>query len=318
MLGGFLKGKRTSTMRSCFLSLIWMVGGTAVAQDAAQQAVQIQQQQQQIVQQQIAQQQLDLINQQQLNEASIAGLGGYRIGVRAPRLEKQAGTEPGTVVVRMEDPSRGASIFYTTDGWTPTGTSARYMGPITIRESVTVRAIAIAAGGLRSHVSVFPVQLGANASAPQGSNALRIQTLEPGVRLPLIFAASVTSQGKRVGDRLPVCLADDVFVNGKLAAAKGTSVDAVVTQVDNSHVQGLPGVLSFSVQSIRLEGGATVPLLGVETMEGADHEKKAGIVSILPFGGLAVHGGDALISAGTRLEAEVKGPLTPGIRPESE
>jgi hypothetical protein len=226
---------------------------------------------QQIVQQQIAQQQIDLINQQQLNQASVVGLGGYRVGVGAPRLQQQPGTEPGTVEVRMEDPSRGASIFYTTDGWTPTAASKRYVGPITIHQSVTLQAIAIVAGGLRSYVSVLPVQPGSGALTPQSSNALHIQTLAPGTHLPLVFAKTVTSQGKRVGDHLPVCLADDLFVNGQLAAPKGTSVEAIVTQVDNSHVQGLPGMLSFSVQSIRLEDGSTVSLLGVETMEGADH-----------------------------------------------
>jgi hypothetical protein len=134
----------------------------------------------------------------------------------------------------------------------------------------------------------------------------------------LVFAETVTSQGKRVGDHLPVCLADDLFVNGQLAAPKGTSVEAIVTEVDNSHVQGLPGVLSFSLQSIRLEDGSTFPLLGVETMQGADRTKKAHIASIFPLGGLAVHGGDALIAAGTRLEAEVKEPLNQDSHSGSE
>lgn len=306
-------------MRFPFLALICMLAGTAAAQDATQQAMQMQQQivQQQIVQQQINQQQINLINQQQMNQASVAGLGGYRIGVRAPRFQQQPGTEPGTVVVRIEDPSRGASIFYTTDGWTPTAASERYVGPITIRQNVTLQAIAMVAGGLRSYVSVLPVQPGAGAVTPQYPDALHVPSLEPGTRLTLVFAKSVSSQGKRVGDALPICLADDLFVNGKLAAPKGTSIEAVVTQVDNSHVQGLPGVLSFSVRSIRLENGQTVPLLGVETMEGADRTKKADIVSILPLAGLAVHGGDAQITAGTRLEAEVTGALSQG-NPGSE
>jgi hypothetical protein len=218
----------------------------------------------------------------------------------------------------MEDPSRGASIFYTTDGWTPTAASKRYVGPITIHQSVTLQAIAIVAGGLRSYVSVLPVQPGSGALTPQSSNALHIQTLAPGTHLPLVFAKTVTSQGKRVGDHLPVCLADDLFVNGQLAAPKGTSVEAIVTQVDNSHVQGLPGMLSFSVQSIRLADGSTVSLLGVETMEGADHTRKAHIASIFPLGGLAVHGGDALIAAGTRLEAEVKDSLNQDSHSGSE
>jgi hypothetical protein len=156
------------------------------------------------------------------------------------------------------------------------------------------------------------------APSPRRLNALHIETLAPGTYLPLVFAKTVTSQGKRVGDHLPVCLADDLFVNGHLAAAKGTPVEAIVTEVDNSHVQGLPGVLSFSVESIRLKDGSTVRLLGVETMEGADHTKKANLASIVPLGGLAVHGGDALIAAGTRLQAEVEEPLNQDSHSGSE
>jgi hypothetical protein len=66
----------------------------------------------------------------------------------------------------MEDPSRGASIFYTTDGWTPTAASKRYVGPITVRQSVTLQAIAIVAGGLRSYISALPVQPGSGSLTP--------------------------------------------------------------------------------------------------------------------------------------------------------
>ena len=284
-----------------------MLSGTAVAQDAAQQALQLQQQQ--LVQQQLAQQQqLNLINQQQLAQNINAGLGGYQLGVRSPRLRQEAGPAPGTVVVPMEDPSRGASIFYTTDGWTPTPVSERYMGPVTIRQRVTVQAIAIAAGGLRSYVSMLPVELTTNTAVSPGSSATRVQQLDSGTKLSLVFSAPISSRGQKVGDRLPVSLAEDLLIDGKLAARKGSSVDVVVTQVDDSHGMGLPGILSFSAQSIRLQDGKTMALLGVETMEGADHMKKALVSSIVPLGGLVVHGGDALNPAGARFEVEVGKP----------
>ena len=292
-------------MHVCSLAVLSILSGAAVAQDTAQV---MQMQQQQVLQQQITQQQMDLVNQQLLNQDINAGLAGYKLGVRTPQLKHEAGTEPGTVVVSMEDESRGASIFYTTDGWTPTAASERYMGPITLRRSVTVRAIALAPGGVRSYVSALPVEVTSKAPVELESGSIRIARLSSGTRLPLVFSALVSSRGKKVGDRLPVSLAGDLFVDGKLVAQKGAAIEALVTHVDNSHVQGLPGVLSFSAQSLRLQDGTTVSLLGVETMEGADHTRKANIASIIPLAGLAVHGGDAIIPAGTRFDADVRKP----------
>jgi hypothetical protein len=290
-------------MHFCSMVVISLLSGMAVAQDAAQQ-MQMQQ-----AQQQLTQQQLDLVNQQQLNQGVDPGLAGYRLGVASPRLKQEAGTEPGTVLVRMEARSRGASIFYTTDGWTPTAASKRYLGPITLRRSTTVRAIAFSAGGFRSRVSLLPVNLISSTPVNINPGPIRITQLSPGTKLPLIFSASVSSRGEKVGDRLPVSLADDLFVDGKLAAQKGAAIEAVVTNVDNSHVQGLPGVLSFSALSLRLRDGTSVPLLGVETMEGTDHTMKANVADIVPLGGLMVHGKDAVIPAGQRFEAQVTKPI---------
>ena len=309
-------------MRFCPFLLSLLLSGTAVAQDATQQLLQLQQQQvqqlqQQQLQQQLTQQQLDLINQQQLALAADASLAGYRLGVRSPRMWQQAGAEPGTIVVHMQDPSRGASIFYTTDGWTPTAASNRYAGPITIRSKVTIRAIAIVAGGLRSYVSVLPLTPTPLKPVIWASSSVGVQQLSSGIVLPLMFSASVSSRGAKVGDQLPVLLAEDLFLGDKLAAPKGTPVEAVVTQVDNSHVQGLPGILSFSARSIRLQDGRTVSLLGVETLEGADHTKKAEVASIIPLGGLTVHGGDAIILVGARFEAEINDSLNQSAKLES-
>lgn len=86
--------------------------------------------------------QLDRVNQQSALNAD-AGLTGYRLGVRAPRMRQEPGTKSGTVVVHLEDPSRGASIFYTTDGWAPTAASINMRGQS--QSDATVRAIAVVA-----------------------------------------------------------------------------------------------------------------------------------------------------------------------------
>ncbi len=298
-------------MRHSWPLSLCMLSGVALAQDATPQLLQLQQQQQQQqvqqqqLLQQLTQQQTDLVNQQQLGAVTAANLASYRIGVRAPHLMIHLGADPNTDTVSMDDSTRGASIFYTTDGWTPTAASERYAGPITIARGESIRAIAIGAGNLRSYISVLAVPSSAQSTRPVATPQLHVSRVQPGLKLPLVFTSNVSSRGMRIGDHLPIALATDVFVNGKIMAREGTPVDAVVTQVDNSHHQGLPGMISFAARSISLQDGKTIALLGVETMEGKDHTRKAGAISVIPFADLAVRGGDAYINKGSRLDAAV-------------
>lgn len=298
-------------MRHSFLALLLLSGPAALAQDPAQQAIQQQliiDQQQQIVQQQIQQQQLSLINQQQLDQTTAANLGSYQLTLRTPHIDQQPGTKPGTVLVTMRDSSRGTSLFYTTDGWTPTPASERYLGPVTVSANTTLRVIAIAAGGLRSHVAVLPITVTPGAATLPPTPPQAVTTLAPGTSVPLVFTGPVVSRGSKVGDSLPVALAADLVIDGKTVASSGSPVDTIVTGIDNSHVQGIPGVLSFAVRSVSLLDGTKLPLLGVETMEGADRTRSAGVASIVPLGGLAFHGGDAVIPTGSRFDAQIADP----------
>src|SRR6185437_14362232 len=58
---------------------------------------------------------------------------------------------PQTVVLSG---AAGVSIYYTTNGTTPTASSTLYTVPITVSVSETIEAIAIAAGGSKSAVMV--------------------------------------------------------------------------------------------------------------------------------------------------------------------
>jgi len=62
----------------------------------------------------------------------------------APSFVPAAGTYTVAQTVTISDATPGASFYYTTDGSTPTGSSARYSGPIAVKSTATLRAIAIA------------------------------------------------------------------------------------------------------------------------------------------------------------------------------
>jgi hypothetical protein len=63
-----------------------------------------------------------------------------------PTLIPQSGTYTGSQSVNISDTTSGATIYYTTNGTTPTTSSTLYVAPITVSASETINAIAVASG----------------------------------------------------------------------------------------------------------------------------------------------------------------------------
>jgi uncharacterized repeat protein (TIGR03803 family) len=70
-----------------------------------------------------------------------------------PVFSPVAGTYASAQSVTITDSTSGASIFYTTNGSTPTTASAKYTGAITVSATETIEAIAVASGYANSAVA---------------------------------------------------------------------------------------------------------------------------------------------------------------------
>lgn len=302
-------------MRLLLLPLV-LCCATALAQDPGQMAaMQAAQQANQAAMQ--ASQQANAAAMQASQQASqdaqnaamqaAAGSGGALAAAR-PKFSLKPGTYQAPQRVRLTDSTRGATIYYTTDGWTPTPLSKQYDGPIQIDRTTRLQAIAFVPGVGGSLVADATYALPA-AAPPATTNVIGGSDgiLHRGTPITLIFAADVDSQTAQVGDKIPLRLEQDARVGNLMLSADSTVAQATVMHVDHSGAGGAPGVLSFRVDYMKANG-VTVPLLANKTEEGQDKVKK-----ILPFffipvvgpAALAVHGQNAVIHSGTPVVARV-------------
>jgi sugar lactone lactonase YvrE len=70
-----------------------------------------------------------------------------------PSFSPAGGTYSSEQSVMISDSTSGAAIYYTMDGSTPTSGSAQYTGPISVSQTTTLKAIAIATGYSNSSVA---------------------------------------------------------------------------------------------------------------------------------------------------------------------
>jgi len=313
-----------------YLALLTMTlaASFALAQDpgmqAAQQASQMAQQAAQQANDQMMQA-AQQANQQAMQNAQQAALNTtqcYRCGAATPKFSVKPGAYSATVTLRIKDSTRGAVIYYTTDGWTPTAASTRYMGPITIDTTTTLQAIAISPNGGRSRVATAVYTLNGVpptapvaqtvVAAPNAASNLAAAPSGPKLLLardtpvPFVIASDVNSKTADVGDKIALTLAEDLKVGDVVVVKKGTPAVATVTEVDKTGMGGAPGEVSFQVDSLQA-GNVLIKLHGTAAKEGQDKVGKAiGLmfVPVVPVG-LFVHGRDAEIKQGASFTAFV-------------
>ena len=85
--------------------------------------------------------------------SSAVATATYTIRAAAPTLSPGTATYTSSVTVTITDSAPGATIYYTTDGSTPTTASAQYAGPLTLTTTQTIKAIAAAPGYANSLVT---------------------------------------------------------------------------------------------------------------------------------------------------------------------
>jgi hypothetical protein len=284
--------------------------GMLAAQQASQQATQMATQ---------AAQQANQTAMQNAQQAAQNTLECYRCFAAKPKFSVKPGAYSKAVTLKLKDSTRGAVIYYTMDGWTPTADSHRYVGPITIDSTTTLQAIAISPYGGRSRVATAVYTLnGVPPTAPVSQTVVTglNPAAEPsapgrlllarGTAVPLVFASDVSSKTADVGDKISLAVAEDLKIGAVVVVKKGTPAVATVTEVDNTGMGGAPGEVFFQVDSLQA-GSVLIKIHGTAAKEGQDKVGKAVGLMFIPFVpvGVFVHGKDAEIKQGASFTAFV-------------
>jgi len=240
---------------------------------AAQQAMQASQQaSQQAMQdlQQASQQAAQQAMQNMMNTYTPTANAWPVFGVpNQPSLSVKSGNvKPGTKVrIKWRYADNYAAVYYTTDGWTPTTSSALYEGPIPIDNTTQLQAIAVSPCMTRSPVAhaEYTVLGPRSPTPPLALSADGV--LHSGTRLHLATSSTVSSKTAHVGDKIGILLDQDVKAGDVVVLPKGTPFPVVLTVARPAARHDMPGNLAFDVYSINAQG-KSIRVSGGETLEG--------------------------------------------------
>jgi hypothetical protein len=99
---------------------------------------------------------------------SVVAIATYTINLPAastPTFSVASGTYSTVQTISISDATSGTTIYYTTDGTTPTPSSTKFTGPITVSSTETIKAIASATGFSTSAVATATYTINLSAAA---------------------------------------------------------------------------------------------------------------------------------------------------------
>lgn len=143
--------------------------------------------------------------------------------------------------------------------------------------------------------------------------ARRCCRLPVGTVVMVELAEPVSTQTQKAGDTFAIRLAEPVVTQGRIVLQAGTRGVGEVTYASKPGLGGKGAKLVLSARSLTTPSGAVLPLKGLQLA--ATGKGRAGAATALGLGGIgfaplgvvgiALHGGDVAIPAGTQATAKI-------------
>ena len=232
------------------------------------------------------------------NLTSVVAYGLLNGQATTPTFSPASGTYTGPQTVTISDATPGATFFYTTDGTTPTTSSTKYGGPVTVSTSESLQAIAVESGLLNSAVGSATYSI-AGSSPPPVITAL--PTFSPGAGTytatqsvaisdatagaAIFFTTDgTTPTTSSTAYTAPISVSASETLNA-IAVASGDSPSAVASAAYTINTTGTggggtsPPVVNdpngfTSAASFTLDGGATVTGGALQLTDGNTFENR--------------------------------------------
>jgi hypothetical protein len=178
-----------------------------------------------------------------------------------PSFSIPSGTYTSAQTVTITDSTAGATIYFTTDGTTPTIDSEQYNGPITVSSTETINAIAAASGYLSSGVAsaTYTISLAPDYQLSVTPTTLSIVAGQSGTAKFTVAMNGFNSAVTLACSGLPAG-ATCSFAPSSLTPSGGNPVSSILTVSTTTASAALRGL---SPSSNLLNCALLVPLFGV-------------------------------------------------------
>jgi len=195
-----------------------------------------------------------------------------------PTFSPPPGTYTSSQSVTVLDATSGATIYYTTDGTTPTTTSTIFAGPINIASTETLKAIAAASGYYRSVVATaaYTINLPTPVAVPTFSPAAGTYTSSQSVS---ILDATAGSTIYYTTDGSTPTTASTVYA-GAINISTTETLEAIATASGHatSAVATAAYIISLPAESFTIAGTALTIAPGAAA-------GNTSIITVTPSGG---------------------------------
>jgi Malectin domain/Chitobiase/beta-hexosaminidase C-terminal domain len=189
-------------------------------------------------------------------ELDVYGLLSGATQAATPTFSPASGTYTSAASVTISNSTSGATIYYTTDGTTPSTASTVYTGPLGVTTTETIQALAVASGLSQSAVASSTYTIVPPGPAPSFTSASPNTGMQSQLNLPVVLSGTnflpgpVCSFG--AGITVNSCIynsATQITANISISANATVGTNTISITDTDGQIATLPGGFSIALNT---------------------------------------------------------------------